>query len=134
VGAHIKPLGTWSSKESEQIVERIVRNKFSMCYFKFNVLKFDNSFHLLHDSLFKQSTRGTFNPCGREDILNVTLERPEDPGRVRVVGYGVGIWSYFVILPATRTWRNRFVALSALSTRLRLLQNHPQNLLLVLQT
>ena len=39
-----------------------------------------------------------------------------------------------VILPATRTWRNRFVALSALSTRLRLLQDHPQNLLLMLQT
>ena len=39
-----------------------------------------------------------------------------------------------MILPATRTWRNRFVALSALSTRLRLLQNHPQNLLLLLQT
>ena len=40
---------------------------------------------------------------------------------------------FFLILPATRTWRNRFVALSALSTRLRLLQNHPQNLLLDLQ-
>ena len=39
-----------------------------------------------------------------------------------------------LILPATRTWRNRFVALSALSTRLRLLQNHPQSLLLLLQT
>ena len=34
-----------------------------------------------------------------------------------------------MILPATRTWRNRFVALSALSTRLRLLQNHPPNFL-----
>ena len=39
-----------------------------------------------------------------------------------------------LILPATRTWRNRFVALSALSTRLRLLQAHPQNLLLLLRT
>ena len=34
-----------------------------------------------------------------------------------------------MILPATRTWTNRFVALSALSTRLRLLQNHPPNFL-----
>jgi len=43
-------------------------------------------------------------------------------------------WRRVLILSATRTWRNRFVALSALSTRLRLLQNHPQNLLLLLQT
>ena len=43
----------------------------------------------------------------------------------------IGNWcvSINVILPATRTWRNRFVALSALSTRLRLLQNHPPNFL-----
>ena len=40
----------------------------------------------------------------------------------------------FLILPATRTWRNRFVALSVPSTRLRSLQGHPQNLLLNLQT
>ena len=32
-------------------------------------------------------------------------------------------------MPATRTWRNRFVALSVPSTRLRSLQSHPQNLL-----
>jgi len=32
-----------------------------------------------------------------------------------------------LILPATQTWRNRFVALSALSSRLRLLKNHPLN-------
>ena len=43
-GARIKPSGTWSSKESERTAERIVTNKFSMCYFKFNVLKFDNFF------------------------------------------------------------------------------------------
>ena len=34
-----------------------------------------------------------------------------------------------MILPATRTWRNRLVALSVPSTRLRSLQGHPQNLL-----
>ena len=34
-----------------------------------------------------------------------------------------------MILPATRTWRNRFVALSAPSTRLRLLRNHSPNFL-----
>ena len=39
-----------------------------------------------------------------------------------------------LILPATRTWRNRFVALSVPSTRLRSLQSQPQNLLLMLQT
>jgi len=38
-----------------------------------------------------------------------------------------------LILPTTRTWRNRFVALSVPSTRLCSLQNHPQNLLLDLQ-
>ena len=43
-GARIYPSGTWSSKSTEQTVERIVRNIFSMCYFKFNVLKFDNFF------------------------------------------------------------------------------------------
>ena len=32
-------------------------------------------------------------------------------------------------LPTTRAWRNRFAALSAPSTRLSYLQNHPQNLL-----
>ena len=39
-----------------------------------------------------------------------------------------------LILPATRTWRNRFVALFVPSTRLCFLQDHPQNLLLDLQT
>ena len=39
-----------------------------------------------------------------------------------------------MILPATRTWRNRFVALSVPSTRLCSLWNHPQNLLLNLQS
>ena len=34
-----------------------------------------------------------------------------------------------LILPATQTWRNRFVALSAPSTRLRLLRNHSPNFL-----
>ncbi|KAK7367975.1 hypothetical protein VNO80_09996 [Phaseolus coccineus] len=34
------------------------------------------------DSLVEQTTQETFNPYGREDILNV-------------VGYGVGILSYF---------------------------------------
>jgi len=43
-GACINPSGTWSSKSTEQTVERIVRNIFSMCYFKFNVLNFDNFF------------------------------------------------------------------------------------------
>jgi len=51
----------------------------------------------------------------------------------------VNMWSYgfcaiLVILLATRTWRNCFVALSVPSTRLRSLQNHPQNLLLNLWT
>ena len=43
-GARINPSGTWSSKSTEQTVEQIVRNMFSMCYFKFNVLKFDKFF------------------------------------------------------------------------------------------
>jgi len=43
-GARIKPSGTWSSKSSEQTVEQIVRNMFSICYFKFNVFMFDNFF------------------------------------------------------------------------------------------
>ena len=51
-GARIKPSGTWSSKSTEQTVERIVSLTISfqcvilnsMCYFKFNVLKFVNFF------------------------------------------------------------------------------------------
>jgi len=43
-GARIRPSGTWSSKSTKQTIERIVRNMFSKCYFKFNVLKFDNFF------------------------------------------------------------------------------------------
>lgn len=51
-GARINTLGTWSSKSTEQTVERIVSLTISfqcvilnsMCYFKFNVLKFDNFF------------------------------------------------------------------------------------------
>jgi len=39
-----------------------------------------------------------------------------------------------LILPTTRAWRNRFVALSVPSTQLCSLQNHPHNLLLDLQT
>ncbi|XP_068497787.1 uncharacterized protein [Phaseolus vulgaris] len=69
-GARINTLGTWSSKSTEETVERI-------------------------DSLNEQSTQGTFKPCGCNDILNVALGRPEHPGRVRVAGYGVGIRSYF---------------------------------------
>ncbi|XP_068503686.1 uncharacterized protein [Phaseolus vulgaris] len=69
-GARINTLGTWSSKSTEQTVERV-------------------------DSLNEQSTQGTFKPCGRNDILNVALGRPEHPGRVRVAGYGVRIRSYF---------------------------------------
>jgi len=42
--------------------------------------------------------------------------------------------SWVLILPTTRTWRNRFVALSVPSTRLCSLRNHPHNLLLDLQT
>ena len=42
------------------------------------------------------------------------------------------IWA--MIPPTTRSWRNRSVAHSVPSTRLRFLQNHPQNLLLDLQT
>jgi len=46
-GACIQPSRTRSSKSTKQIVERIVRNMFSMCYFKFNMLKFDNFFSFI---------------------------------------------------------------------------------------
>jgi len=46
-GARIKPSGTWSSKSTEQTGEQIVRNMFSMFYFKFNVLKFYNFFSIV---------------------------------------------------------------------------------------
>jgi len=47
---------------------------FSICYFKFIVCgSFTISFQLLCDSLVEQTTQGTFNPYGREDILNVSI-------------------------------------------------------------
>jgi len=33
----LKPLGTWTSQESQRTTEQIVRNMISVCYFKFNV-------------------------------------------------------------------------------------------------
>ena len=58
------------------------------------MLNFENLFSF-DVGFVEQTTHGTFNPFGHEDILDVAIGRPEHPRRVRVTGYGVGIQSYF---------------------------------------
>ncbi|KAL6576937.1 hypothetical protein OROMI_011213 [Orobanche minor] len=50
---------------------------------------------LLRDELEAQCTQGSFTPEGRHDILAEAFGRPEHPGRVRGIGFGVGIRDYF---------------------------------------
>ena len=50
---------------------------------------------LLHDSLQEQKTHGTFVPHGCHDLLNISIGRPEHPGRVCATGTGVTISQYF---------------------------------------
>ncbi|KAL6517095.1 hypothetical protein OROHE_017801 [Orobanche hederae] len=47
------------------------------------------------DELEAQCTQGSFTPEGRHDILAEAIGRPEHPGRVRRIGFGVGIRDYF---------------------------------------
>ncbi|KAL6542521.1 hypothetical protein OROMI_024123 [Orobanche minor] len=47
------------------------------------------------DELEAQCTQGSFTPEGRHDILAEAFGRPEHPGRVRGIGFGVGIRDYF---------------------------------------
>lgn len=42
----------------------------------------------------EQSSQGTFVPKGRQDILAVAIGKPDHPGRVIGVGWGVGIRQY----------------------------------------
>ncbi|KAL6493374.1 hypothetical protein OROGR_032508 [Orobanche gracilis] len=47
------------------------------------------------DELEAQCTQGSFTPEGRHDILAEAIGRPEHPGRVRGIRFGVGIRDYF---------------------------------------
>ncbi|KAL6576939.1 hypothetical protein OROMI_011215 [Orobanche minor] len=47
------------------------------------------------DELEAQCTHGSFTPEGRHDILAEAVGIPEHPGRVRGIGFGVGIRDYF---------------------------------------
>ncbi|KAL6564961.1 hypothetical protein OROMI_016411 [Orobanche minor] len=47
------------------------------------------------DELEAQCTHGSFTAEGRHDILAEAIGRPEHPGRVRGIGFGVGIRDYF---------------------------------------
>ncbi|KAL6570125.1 hypothetical protein OROMI_014639 [Orobanche minor] len=47
------------------------------------------------DELEAQCTQGSFTPEGRHDILAEAIGRPEHPGRVRGIVFGVGIRDYF---------------------------------------
>lgn len=45
--------------------------------------------------MVEQHTQGTFIPDGRHDVLAAAFGRPEHPGRVRGIGFGVGIRDFF---------------------------------------
>ncbi|KAL6501422.1 Proteasome subunit beta type-3 [Orobanche gracilis] len=47
------------------------------------------------DELEEQYTQGSFNSEGRRDILAEAIGRPKHLGRVRGIGFGVGIRDYF---------------------------------------
>ncbi|KAL6557001.1 hypothetical protein OROHE_006877 [Orobanche hederae] len=47
------------------------------------------------DELESQCTQGSFTPEGRHDILAEAIGRSEHLGRVRGIGFGVGIQDYF---------------------------------------
>ncbi|KAL6543148.1 hypothetical protein OROHE_010668 [Orobanche hederae] len=49
----------------------------------------------INDELEAQCTQGSFTPEGRHDILAEAIGRPEHPGRVRGIEFGVGIRDYF---------------------------------------
>ncbi|KAL6570203.1 hypothetical protein OROMI_014717 [Orobanche minor] len=51
-------------------------------------------YHLM-DELEEQCTHGRFTPNGRHDILVESIGRPEHPGCVRGIRFGVGIRDYF---------------------------------------
>ncbi|XP_073222525.1 uncharacterized protein [Cicer arietinum] len=50
---------------------------------------------MVQDSLVEQTSQGTFVPHRRTNILPAAIGKPKHPGRVRVVGRGVGIRQYF---------------------------------------
>ena len=43
----------------------------------------------------EQSSQGSFDIQGRQDILTTALGTEEHPDRVRTAGYGVGVRQYF---------------------------------------
>jgi len=49
----------------------------------------------LQDSLEEQSTQGSFEAHGRQDVLTVIIGLLEHPSCVRVAGAGVTIMKYF---------------------------------------
>ncbi|KAL5165749.1 hypothetical protein HKD37_18G050824 [Glycine soja] len=53
------------------------------------------------DLLEEQASQGSFVAHGRQDVLTVSLGRPEHPGRVRAAGAGVTIKQYFGPSPRT---------------------------------
>ena len=55
----------------------------------------------LQDLLEEQASQGSFVAHGRQDVLTVSLGRPEHPGRVCAVGAGVTIKQYFGPSPRT---------------------------------
>lgn len=50
----------------------------------------------------EEQAKGTFQQEGRKDVLSMAFGKPEHPGRVRGVGFGIGISKFFGRAPPTR--------------------------------
>ncbi|KAL3619762.1 Proteasome subunit beta type-3 [Castilleja foliolosa] len=68
--ARIKPSGEYINQETSDIAAKI-------------------------DALEQEQSSGTFTPSGRNDILTVAIGKPDHPSRVRGVGKGYTVRTYF---------------------------------------
>jgi hypothetical protein len=100
--ARIKKSGEYTSSSSQSVAEKIVSGRTLLLDDIENLKILDvvnkvltTAIRYLQDSLVEQSTQGSFVAEGRADILSSAIGKPEHPGRVRGVGQGVGIISYF---------------------------------------
>jgi len=130
-----------SQEEQDKVAEVISRHLDAFAWSASDMPGIDPDFlfhHLSMDATVRpvRQRRRKFNE-ERRLVVKEETQKLLSAGYIREIQYPEWLANVVlvkkVILPATQTGRNRFVALSAVSTRLRLLQNHPQDLLLVFQ-
>ncbi|KAL6565020.1 hypothetical protein OROMI_016470 [Orobanche minor] len=95
---HVRPHILESRKHHRKysMIEKIPKQvKFLKKVIKTNDTDCYNILRMKSDELEAQCTQGSFTPEGRCDILAEAIGRPEHPGRVRGIGFGVGIRDYF---------------------------------------